>query len=117
MKADAKAGGRTLGGISERQLQAAILELAGYLGWKSYHTHDSRRSNPGFPDLVLARERVIFAELKSAKGQLRPEQMEWRAALDIAGAEYHVWRPQNWVDGDIEKILRRHAIGSHSASF
>ena len=98
--------------MTEKELQAAVLELAGYLKWTCYHTHDSRRSNPGFPDLVLARERVVFAELKSSKGQLRPEQMEWRAALDVAGAEYHVWRPGDWTDGTIEKILRRHAIGS-----
>jgi hypothetical protein len=93
--------------LTERELQNAVIELAGYLGWRTYHTHDSRRSNPGFPDLVLVRDRLIFAELKSAKGRLSPAQQFWLADLEHdAGQEVYVWRPSDWLDGTIEQILR-----------
>lgn len=93
--------------VSERQLQDAVVELAGYLGWRWYHTHDSRRSPAGFPDLVLCRERVIFVELKSRRGTLSAEQAMWLEALRDAGAEVHVWKPRDWANGRVEEILRQ----------
>jgi hypothetical protein len=51
--------------MTEKQLQGAVVELAKRLGYLVYHTFDSRRSNPGWPDLVLCKPpRLIFAELK-----------------------------------------------------
>ena len=47
-----------------------VVDLARTLGWRVYHTYDSRRSQPGFPDLVLVRERILFLELKSETGKL-----------------------------------------------
>lgn len=67
---------------SEAAFQRQVLNLAEFYGWRSYHTHDSRRSQPGFPDLVLVRGvELIFAELKTEKGRVRPEQAEWIQAL------------------------------------
>ena len=94
--------------MTEKQLQTVIIQLAELTGWLVYHTHDSRRSNPGFPDLVMARgPRIIFAELKSAKGKTRPEQVKWLAALSLAHGEVYTWRPAQWHDGTIETILGR----------
>jgi hypothetical protein len=71
-----------------------------------YHTHDSRRSEPGFPDLVLVRhERLLFVELKSGKGKLTPAQAQWFGRLSQAGASVRVWRPSDWLDGTIEREL------------
>jgi hypothetical protein len=93
--------------MTERQLQDAVIELAEMLKWLVYHTYDSRRSNPGFPDLVMVRGgRLLFVELKSAKGKLRPEQHVWLNALDTCGAEVYTWRPDDWTDGSIEACLR-----------
>ena len=72
--------------MSERQLQDAVVELATWCKWMSYHTFDSRRSAPGFPDLVLLRrDRIIAVELKSAIGKVTGEQQRWLDALGNAG--------------------------------
>lgn len=92
--------------MREREFQSQVLEAAGLMGWLAYHTHDSRRSQPGFPDLVLVRERVVFAELKTDKGTLRPEQATWLERLRDAGAEAYLWRPRNW-DGVLATLKRR----------
>ncbi len=64
--------------LSERAFQRQIVQLAELMGWRTYHTYDSRRSNPGFPDLVLVRApRVIFAELKRQRGRVTAAQTEW----------------------------------------
>src|SRR5689334_7845732 len=63
---------------SEDKFQTKVLELARIYHWKTYHTYDSQRSTAGFPDLVLVRPpRLIFAELKSAGGNLTVAQKEW----------------------------------------
>ena len=95
-------------GMRERDLLELVRDLARYRGWLVYHTHDSRRSEPGFPDLCLVRgDRVIFAELKASKGVLSQAQREWVAALTNArGVEVYVWRPIDWLTGAIEAKLR-----------
>ncbi len=44
--------------LYEKPFQAQVVELARLSGWLTYHTHDSRRSQSGFPDLVLVRAPV-----------------------------------------------------------
>jgi hypothetical protein len=93
--------------VSEASLLAGVLELARRLGWLAYHTHDSRRSAAGFPDLVLCRPpRVVFAELKREGERPRLEQREWLEALAQAGAETYLWTPAEWADGAVEAVLR-----------
>ncbi len=82
-----------------------VIELAELLGWKYYHTHDSRRSPEGFPDLVLARDRVIYAELKSEKSQPSFEQWEWLLLLQECGEETYLWRPSDW--DELLAVLQR----------
>ena len=82
--------------MTEKQWMAMVTETAQLTGWAVYHTYDSRRSAPGFPDLVLARERVIFAELKTDRGRLSQPQTEWLERLSGAGSETYVWRPADW---------------------
>lgn len=96
--------------ISEAAFQRQVIQLAKLLGWRTYHTLDSRGSSAGFPDLVLARERdgrVIFAELKSDAGRVRKEQSEWLAALGAVKSEavgVYLWRPAD-LD-EIAGVLR-----------
>lgn len=71
--------------MTEAELQQLLTDAAHMHGWLVFHDHDSRRNARGFPDLVMVhgqRRRVLFLELKSDTGRLRPEQREWMAALD-----------------------------------
>lgn len=98
--------------IPEKQLQQDVMDLARRLGWSAYHPWDSRRSACGFPDVTLARAsnvggRVIFAELKTEKGKLTPDQERWLAVLAATGCvETYLWRPSDWSSGEIERVLR-----------
>ena len=94
--------------MTERQLQDAVVRLARMSGWLVYHTHDSRGSAPGFPDLCLAREgRLVFAELKSARGRVTPAQRLWLDTLRAGPAEAYLWHPMDWLDGTVERLLKR----------
>jgi hypothetical protein len=69
-----------------------------------FHDGFSRRSEAGFPDLVLVRDgRLLFRELKTATGTLSEAQRRWIAALELAGADVRVWRPGDW--DEIEATL------------
>lgn len=92
--------------MTERQLQEHVVALAKQLGWMVYHTYDSRRSQPGFPDLVLVRGVVLYRELKAVNGVLSPEQKAWLQCLRVAGADAGVWRPWHLLDGTVERALR-----------
>lgn len=92
--------------VTEQAFQATVLELARLTGWRCYHTWASLRSPAGFPDLVMVRgERLVFAELKSARGKLSEAQSGWLEALRSTGAEVYLWRPEDW--SAIEDTLRR----------
>lgn len=89
---------------SERDWQATVLQYAALRGWRAYHNPDSRRSTAGFPDLVLVRRpHVVFAELKSDTGRLRPEQVQWLDELRACGVMAVVWRPADWPE--VERVL------------
>jgi hypothetical protein len=98
--------------MTEQQFQDAIVRRAEYCQYVCYHTYDSRRSQAGFPDLVLVRvwprPQLIFAELKVGRNKLRLEQEQWRDILTAIAAvtpnvSYHLWRPENW--DEIERVI------------
>lgn len=96
--------------LSEADLQRCVVEYATFRGWLTWHDYDSRRNQAGFPDLVMVKHgRVVFAELKSDKGRLRPEQHDWMSRLRRAGelsggVEAYVWRPADWPT-NITRVL------------
>lgn len=98
---------------TEAQFQADILDAVRKFGLHAYHTHDSRRSQKGFPDLVIVGATdVLFRELKTMTGTVTPEQKYWLTMLRLAGADARVWRPDEWPDV-ITRELR--ALGRLSA--
>ena len=112
----------------EYQLQSQIAQLAHLLGWETIafrpamtkygmRTPGTGSMAKGWPDMTLVRardRRLIFAELKSDKGKLSPDQ---ERVLDVLRAlvgryslaqavtvEVHVWRPRDF--DQIEQVLR-----------
>ena len=95
----------------EKDWQRDVIRLAQTLGWKVAHFRPAQTSKgwrtavaadgAGFPDLILVRDRLIAAELKNEKGRVTNEQREWIAALEVAGIETYVWRPD-----DLDDIMR-----------
>lgn len=84
---------------SEAQLQALVVDAAKALGLGIYHTYDSRKSQPGFPDLVIVgKNGVLFRELKASKGKVSASQTFWLDILEAAGEDSGVWRPEHWPE-------------------
>lgn len=136
--------------MTEQRFQDQVTNLATYYGWRWFHAPDNlprktrggrvrlQRTVPGFPDLVLVRgAELIFAELKTDTGRVRPEQREWihdlqnvstavSFARDVAlqqpddklpesvrvdrgvAVDVYVWRPR-----DFDDLHARLARGRH----
>jgi hypothetical protein len=52
----------------------------------------------GFVDLILVRDRVVWAELKAEAGRLTAEQEAWAESLRGAGQEVYCWKPSDWLE-------------------
>jgi hypothetical protein len=107
--------------LSEKAWQEQVIELATYYRWEHFHPFDMRRSDPGWPDLTLARAplfevpmievppvgELVFAELKTDRGALTRRQRYWIELLRSCGQEVHVWRPRNF-EAVHARLKRRH---------
>lgn len=111
----------------EKELQREVIALARKLGYKVKPEKDNRREvikdgrkilvgdeqGAGFVDLVLVgRGRFLFVELKTQAGTVTENQAEWLERLSetarvCTGVATFLWRPSHWLDGTIERELRR----------
>lgn len=118
--------------ITEAELQRCVVELARRLGFTVHHAHDARHGEAGAPDLeIVGKGRFLKVELKSQTGTLtntrvmyrhrgklhaRPRvgsrlvmvggQTEYLENLLQAGVACFLWKPANWLDGTIERVLK-----------
>lgn len=102
----------------EAEWQKSVIDLARILGWRIAHFRPAQTKHgwrtpvaadgKGFPDLILVRDRVIAAELKSSTGKTSADQDAWLAAFEVAGVESYVWRPGD-TDHVLETLRRRTA--------
>ena len=93
--------------VTEAEWQQQVIDLAHAYRWQHCHVRRTRGRNSGWvtgtsvtgwPDLMLwseFRKRLIFVELKSETGKVRPEQERVLASLAAAGQEVFVWRPSD----------------------
>jgi len=84
--------------LTEKEWQSLVVAYARLQGWWTFHPFDSRKSAPGWPDLVLLRPpEVLFAELKtdSPRSKVSGTQAEVLDALRACGLEAVVWRPSD----------------------
>lgn len=92
--------------ITEKEFQQSVVDYARLQNWLVFHPYHMRRSQPGYPDLTLLRDRVVFAELKVGKNRLSMHQAMYRERLlACPGVEYFLWKPDMW--DEIEEVLRR----------
>jgi hypothetical protein len=87
----------------EKPFMESVVNAALRLGYRVYHTHDSRRSSPGFPDLVIVGfGRLWFIETKTMAPDSKPTEHQQAWIDDLNDVQiYHgarVLRPVE-IDG------------------
>lgn len=101
--------------LSEKQFQDMVINIARSLGFTLiYHTYDSRRSEPGFPDLILVNPQrgiTLWRELKSAKGRVSKAQQAWIDGARLAGNDVGIWRPEDIHSERIQNELLGKVVG------
>lgn len=111
MSGEAKLMSAAVDLMTEADWQSLVVGVARLHGWMTWHTRDSRGSDPGWPDLVLARPatgEVIFVELKSERGKVTISQQGALDALAACGVETAVWRPSDEA-AVMERLRKRRA--------
>ena len=121
---------------SEAEFTRMVMNEAQARNWSAYHTHDSRRSPAGFPDLVLANpnhahgQGAVYAELKMPGNYSTPAQRVWLTTLLHCGHRVYLWYPSDFksiiavLDGELlpgyetiaEKRRKRYTDGSPMAT-
>lgn len=94
--------------VSEKEWQQQVRELLRLNGWQSYHTFDSRRSDPGWPDIVALHPRtgdLFVAELKSEYASATPEQLAWLEWFGACGIDAYLFKP-SMIDEVIARVSK-----------
>jgi hypothetical protein len=105
----------------EIEFERAIVDLAHTFGWKVASFRQAgtgkgwrtpvKYDGKGYVDLTMVHSsgKIIFAEIKAAKGKLSPEQVAWQETLLLASTpwgdnvRYFVWKPKD--SNQIAKVL------------
>jgi hypothetical protein len=101
---------------NERELQDLVLQTAHVFRWRVAHFRSVLTKHgwqtpvaadgAGFPDFLLARDRLVFMEFKHGYNKLEPEQVIWKEWIEAAGVEWYEIRAAQWFDGTVDRILR-----------
>lgn len=92
-----------LASLSEREFQRHVVDGLKQRGFLVWTIPDMRKTTAGLPDIIAVHptrvpRRVLFWELKTATGRVRPEQRRALAALsDVYGVDARVIRPADWL--------------------
>ena len=119
--------------MSEAELQKEVNNLLTANGWRWTHFRTAITTaghyvtaisgDKGFPDVVAVRPpRLVFIELKTERGQMSEDQLEWMGNLSMVnrageewtetegavvtgGIEVYLWKPMDLLDGSIALAL------------
>jgi hypothetical protein len=84
---------------TERKFATTVVGFMRRHGWKVQRNGWVGVGNQhvkGFPDMVCVREDILFVELKTTTGKLKPAQEEWMDSIKAAGGHWELWRPRDW---------------------
>lgn len=92
--------------MTEKELQSAIVDVLDAYGWRFAHFRPAQaqsgnwmtamQGHIGYPDITAVKGvKILFIELKSEKGKVRPEQDDWLTDLADAYLGVHLVRPSN----------------------
>lgn len=89
----------------ESELQARTEYTLKRFGWRWYHANVSILDEAGFLDLTCyrcfpgqARGTMLMLELKTERGEIRPEQEAWAKCWLEYGIPVYLVRPRNYLD-------------------
>ena len=88
--------------MNEKAFQAIVITTARENGWLVYHTYDSQKSAPGYPDICMIKDGfIMFVELKTDKGKVTTAQRQWieqfiRHQHHCKNFIIEIWRPHIW---------------------
>ncbi len=73
-----------------------------------FHLKDARGERAGLPDVLIfcPNNKIIYIELKTSKGKLRPEQKKFRDRCNMLSAIYNVCRTMPEVINVIKTELK-----------
>lgn len=92
--------------MTEEELQSSITEAALNHGYQVHHETDSRKSRGGFPDLhIVGHGRQFVFELKSDRGESRPDQRAWIREYQRAGVDARFVYPED-LDAVLAELQR-----------
>ena len=75
------------------------------LGLWGFHPLISIGSRKGWPDWCFIGKWIMYRELKSETGKLRPDQRKVGDLILAAGGDWAVWRPSDYLSGKIAHEL------------
>ena len=77
--------------MTHEQLDERVKNMCELLDLLHYHTHDSRKSQPGFPDWYIAGKSIYHIENKAGDDTLTAKQRKWCFALLDRQPHVYCW--------------------------
>lgn len=97
---------RLAAAMPEAELQQNVADLCKSLRLYHYHPLSSVGSEKGWPDsTIIGPGGIRFRELKSEVGRPTPEQTAVGYRLKAIGMSWKLWRPSDWLTGQIGNEL------------
>lgn len=91
-----------------RQLETQLAQVCRELGrwcWINSGTAIMQRGTGMADSLILGRKNLMFVELKSRDGRRTMAQVTFAAMVQMLGADYRLYRQQQFDDGTVRKDL------------
>ncbi len=102
---------------TEDEMLEALMELGPSLGYLTYHTHDSRHSPAGYPDVsLIGNGMAVWVELKGEGEKMTPAQERYAERIgDLPHPCWHFLVHPSTYDNLVQRLVTwreeyRHAL-------